>query len=412
MAARAELLVVGGGIIGLAIAYRFTQRYPRQRVVVLEKEHQLAGHQSGHNSGVLHAGVYYRPGSLKALFSRTGKAAMEAFCQSEGIPFERCGKVIVAVGEDELDRLRAIAERGQQNGVDCTMIDRQQLAELEPHAAGVAALHVPETGVVDYRRVCHQLARRIEERGGSIRLGTRVAGVSTGVAAGLAMGSLTRVTTTSGTFEAPLFVNAAGLHVDRLARAAGASPPIQIVPFRGEYYRLTDPSLCRSLIYPVPDPELPFLGVHVSRRIDGTVECGPNAVLAFSREGYRASHVSARDLWGTLTYPGFLRMASRNLRTGAAEMWRSLNRRAFAREVQRLLPQARAELLVRSGSGVRAQAVARDGKLVDDFLIERSPGTVHVLNAPSPAATASLAVGDAVVDHLEAGAEALWRHHA
>lgn len=392
-----DVMVIGGGIVGLATAYRLTERHPRRTVVVLEKESHVAAHQSGHNSGVLHSGIYYKPGSLKAATCRAGKREMEAFCASEGIRYDLCGKVIVATDESEFGRLQALYERGQANGVRCEIIGRERLRELEPHADGLRAIYVPEAGIVDYRAVCERLATRITERGGKVQCGARVVGFKESAAEIVAE-------TTLGPIKARIVVNCAGLHSDRVARLAGARTAIRIVPFRGEYYELAREaeSLCRALIYPVPDPQFPFLGVHFTRMIAGGVECGPNAVLAFAREGYRKRDVNARDLFDALTHGGFLKLARKHWRMGAHEMWRSFNKTAFVRALQRLVPEICAAHLVPAGAGVRAQAVGGDGAMVDDFAVVEQPRVVNVLNAPSPAATASLAIGELIVEKLAA----------
>jgi len=392
---QSDTLIIGGGIIGLATAYRLTERYPGHRVTVLEKEAELAHHQTGHNSGVLHSGIYYKPGSLKAVNCREGKLAMEAFCREQGIDFDICGKVIVAVDEAELPALEKIFERGQANGVKCEMIDRDRLVELEPHVAGVRAIHVPEAGIVDYRQVCQRFGERIVQREGKIVTGAKVTAIihqNGGIVA----------ETTAGPFEAPLLVNCGGLHCDRLARLGGARPEAKIVPFRGEYYQLKPEAyhLCRNLIYPVPDPSFPFLGVHFTRMIDGSVECGPNAVLAFAREGYSKLDINLRDLAESLTYPGFLKLAATYWRVGAGEMWRSISKAAFVRALKRLLPEITADKLDPAPAGVRAQAVARNGAMVDDFLVQHHGRIVNVGNAPSPAATASLNIGKLIVEQL------------
>ncbi|MFV2066540.1 MAG: L-2-hydroxyglutarate oxidase [Pirellulales bacterium] len=392
---RADLIIIGGGIVGLATAFRFSERFPDKTALVLEKEPEIASHQTGHNSGVLHTGIYYKPGSLKAINCRQGKQAMEAFCQSEGIPYQLCGKVVVAVDPSELPALEQIQARGEANGVRCERIGPQRLAEIEPHAAGLEALYVPEAGVVDYRHVCERLAARIEDHGTTIVTAARVIGLRA-EAGGVV------VSTTAGNFGGRYVVNCAGLHSDRVTQLSGQKPEARIVPFRGEYYRLLPKaeSLCRALIYPVPDPKFPFLGVHFTRRIDGSVECGPNAVLAFAREGYRKRDVNIRDLTESLTYPGFLKLAARFWRTGAGEYWRSLSKRAFVRALSRLIPEIRTEHLEAAPAGVRAQAVTRDGALVDDFLFQQTERVIHVGNAPSPAATASLNIGTIIVDKL------------
>ncbi|MCC6492957.1 MAG: L-2-hydroxyglutarate oxidase [Pirellulales bacterium] len=390
-----DLIIVGGGVVGLAAAYCFGKRFPDRRCTLLEKDDRLAAHQTGRNSGVLHSGIYYKPGSLKAENCRLGKLAMQAFCEAEGAPYEICGKVIVATEPAELPRLASIYQRGQANAVKCELIDRAQLLELEPHAAGLQAIYVPEAGIVDYRVVCDRLAARIREAGGQIVLGARATGFSIGP-------QEITVHTFAGDFVGRQVVNCAGLYSDRVARLSGARPPVKIVPFRGEYFKLTSAAepLVRNLIYPVPDPAFPFLGVHFTRMVRGGVECGPNAVLAFAREGYHKTNVNLRDLAESLSYAGFLRIAARYWRTGAGEMWRSISKRAFVRALQRLVPEIQAEHLIPAPAGVRAQALARDGSMVDDFLIESHDRVINVLNAPSPAATSALNIGQSIVDRL------------
>jgi (S)-2-hydroxyglutarate dehydrogenase len=392
-----DVMVIGGGIVGLATAYRLTEQYPRLSVIVLEKESRLAAHQSGHNSGVLHSGIYYKPGSLKAAACRAGKQAMQAFCEREGIPFDLCGKVIVAVDESELALLQSLYERGRANQVRCEIIGRERLRELEPHAEGLRAIHVPEAGITDYRAVCERLGERVRERGGEVRCGAQVTGLKTTATEIVAE-------TTAGACAARYAVNCGGLHADRVARLAGVRPPLRIVPFRGEYYKLTGEAepLCRALIYPLPDPRFPFLGVHFTRMIGGGVECGPNAVLAFAREGYRKRDVRASDLFEAVTYTGFLKLARRHWRMGAHEMWRSLSKSAFVRALARLVPEIRAGHLVPAPAGVRAQAIDAAGAIVDDFAVAEQPRLINVLNAPSPAATASLAIGHLIVEKLAA----------
>ncbi|MFO0809764.1 MAG: L-2-hydroxyglutarate oxidase [Gemmataceae bacterium] len=390
-----DLVVVGGGIVGLATAYQFTRRFPGRQVVVLEKEARVAEHQTGHNSGVLHSGIYYKPGSLKAVNCRLGKKAMEAFCAAEGIAHEICGKVVVAVDDADLPALERIYERGQANGVACSLISKDRLAEIEPFAAGVQAIHVPETGIVDYRQVCERLAERVRGAGGEVVFNARVTDVRH------AADGVT-VVTTAGDYAARQLVNCAGLHSDRVTRLTGQDLGAQVVPFRGEYYDLkpTAHKLCRHLIYPTPDPKFPFLGVHFTRKVHGGVECGPNAVLAFGREAYRFFRVNPRDLFETLTYPGFLRMAAKHWRMGLGEMHRSLSKAAFVRALQRLVPAITADDLEPAPAGIRAQVVARDGSLVDDFMLLEGDRVVNVCNTPSPAATASLQIGTTVVDRL------------
>ncbi|HEY2839409.1 MAG TPA: L-2-hydroxyglutarate oxidase [Pirellulales bacterium] len=395
-----DVAIIGGGIVGLATGYQYLRRHPGASLLILEKEPQLAQHQTGHNSGVLHSGIYYKPGSLKARNCREGKAAMEAFCREEGIPFDLCGKVIVATLESELPALDRIYERGQANGVVCSMIDKARLAELEPHAAGIRAIHVPEAGIIDYPQVCRKLAEHVKAGGGEIVTAARVTGMQND-------GATERLITTAGEFAARQVVNCAGLYSDRVTRLSGERPTAKIVPFRGEYFELKPEAehLCRTLIYPTPDPAFPFLGVHFTRMIGGGVECGPNAVLAFAREGYFKTDINLRDLAESLTYPGFLRLAAKYWRTGMGEMWRSLSKRAFVKALQRLVPEIRVEHLVTAPAGVRAQALQRDGSMVDDFLIQSSGRVINVNNAPSPAATASLNVGRLIVEQLEAVSE-------
>jgi L-2-hydroxyglutarate oxidase len=390
-----DLAIVGGGIVGLVTADRFTRRFPGRRVVLLEKEARVAEHQTGHNSGVLHSGIYYKPGTLKAATCRAGKKAMEAFCAAEGIAHEICGKVIVAADDADLPALQRIFERGQANGVTCSLIDKGRLAELEPHAAGVKAIHVPEAGIVNYRQVCERLAKRVRAAGGEVVFHARVTAIrhhADGVTA----------VTSAGDFTARQLVNCAGLHSDRVARLTGQDPKALVVPFRGEYFALKPEAFqfCRNLIYPTPDPQFPFLGVHFTRMIAGGVECGPNAVLAFGREAYRFAAVNPRDLFETLTYRGFQRMARKHWRMGLGEVWRSLSKKAFVRALQRLVPDIRAEHLEPAPAGIRAQMVAPDGAMVDDFLILEGDRVVSVCNTPSPAATASFQIGAEIVDRL------------
>ncbi len=394
-----DVAIVGGGIVGLATAYQLTRSTPALRVIVLEKEPVLAAHQTGHNSGVLHSGIYYKPGSQKAINCRAGKKAMEEFCAAEEIPYEICGKVIVAVDESELPALMRIYERGQANGVNCTLIDAAQLAELEPHAAGVKAIHVPETGIVDYRAVCRRLAERVRERDGEVVTSARVTALQEGGG-----GAGVIVATTAGDFQARQVVNCAGLHSDRVTAMGVRKPEARIVPFRGEYYALAPEArhLCKNLIYPVPDPSFPFLGVHFTRMIDQSVECGPNAVLAWAREGYRKTDINLGDLWDTLSYGGFLKMAAKHWKMGLLEMWRSFSKRAFVAALKRLVPEISAEHLSPAPAGVRAQAVAADGLLVDDFLIQVCEHVISVGNAPSPAATASLNIGKVIAERVHA----------
>ncbi len=392
-----DVVVVGGGIVGLATAYQITRRFPDWSVVVLEKESDVGLHQSGRNSGVLHSGIYYKPGSLKALNCRVGKTAMEAFCREHGIALDVCGKVIVAVEERELPVLEQIYERGCENGVRCEMIDARQLRQLEPHAGGIRAIHVPETGIVDFRQVCHRLAELVRNAGGQVWLDCGLHSVH------IEDGAST-LETSGQNVRAARIVNCAGLYSDRVVRLCGHQPTVRIIPFRGEYYELKKEAfhLCRNLIYPVPAPDFPFLGVHFTRMITGGVECGPNAVLAWAREGYRKRDVSVFDLWETLSYRGFQKLALRYWRIGSGEMIRSLSKRAFATALQKLIPEIRQDHLAAGRAGVRAQAIAADGTLVDDFVIRSQGPVVHVENAPSPAATSALNIGATIVEQLAA----------
>jgi len=390
-------VVVGGGIVGLATAHELTRRHPHATVTVLEKEDHVAAHQTGHNSGVIHAGVYYKPGSLKARLCRAGSASMVEFCETHGIPYQICGKLIVATDESELPRLHALHERALANELPVRLVTPAEAREYEPHIASVAGLHVASTGIVDYAHVCRVLAELVEKAGGTVRLGARVVALQPD-------GDAIVVRTTTGEHRADYLVNCAGLHSDRIARMAGRRPTARIIPFRGEYYELR-PSrrdLVRGLIYPVPDPQFPFLGVHLTRMIDGSVHAGPNAVLALAREGYSWGRVRPRDVADVATYPGLWRLARKHLRYGVTEVRRSLSRNLFARSLARLVPELTREDIVRAGAGVRAQAIARDGSLVDDFLIEYGPRQVHVLNAPSPAATSSLEIAKHIATQLHA----------
>jgi len=385
-----DIAIIGGGIVGLATARAILERAPRARLVVLEKEADIAQHQTGHNSGVIHSGIYYKPGSYKARLCVEGARLMKAYCDKNGISVDTCGKVIVATSQEELPRLKTLYERGVANGVPgVSMIDAGRLKEIEPQASALAGIHSPQTAIVDYRRVAETLARELVASGATIERNFRVATIAR------ERGTLRLGTGDDHVVVATHLVNCAGLHSDAVARLAGAPVDVQIVPFRGEYYMLRADrrSLVNGLIYPVPDPEFPFLGVHFTRTIHGDVEAGPNAVLAMAREGYSWGRVRPGELLATLTFPGFRAMARKYWRTGAYEMYRSLSKRAFVHALQRLVPALRAEDIHPGGAGVRAQAVTTDGALVDDFRIVQTADAVHVLNAPSPAATASLAIG-------------------
>ena len=394
---QSDVIIIGGGIIGLATAHELSRLHPHLSLTLLEKEEKLAQHQTGHNSGVLHSGIYYRPGSLKAENCREGKRRIEQFCTEEGISHEICGKVIVAVDETELPALENIYQRGVENGILCEMIDSQRLHELEPHVNGIKAIHVPEAGIVDYRQVCARMAEKVESKEeNQIFLASKVVQMSMS-------GDRVVVSTARGEHEARFVVNCAGLHSDRVTSLT-ETPKAKIIPFRGEYFEVIPEAhhLCRNLIYPVPDPSFPFLGVHFTRMIGGGLECGPNAVLAFAREGYTRTNVNWKDLAETLSYPGFLRLSAKYWRTGLGEMWRSFSKGAFVRALQRLVPEIEEHHLEAVPAGIRAQAVTPEGKLVDDFLIQESSRVIHVGNAPSPAATSSLNIGRLIVEKLEA----------
>ncbi len=389
-------VIVGAGILGLATGRELLRRHPGIRLAIVDKEEAPGRHQSGHNSGVLHAGVYYKPGSLKAKLCVQGKSAMERFADEHGVRYETCGKLIVALDSSELGRLADLEARGQANGVPgLRMIEPREMAEIEPHAAGIRALHVPGTGIIDFGQVVGVLAGELVDAGVDFYLGQQVIGM-------YRTAHTTVLRTTGGEIETRRLITCAGLHSDRLARL-DSEPQVQIVPFRGDYYTLRPEArqLCRGLIYPVPDPALPFLGVHFTRRVDGAVWAGPNAVLATAREGYRRSSVDVRDLVETVRYPGFRRLAVRYWRTGAQEVWRDVVKAAFVKQLQRYVPAVRSDQLVFGPAGVRAQAVRADGAMVDDFVLASTANSLHVLNAPSPAATASLAIAQRIADEAD-----------
>ncbi|MAQ91354.1 MAG: L-2-hydroxyglutarate oxidase [Pirellulaceae bacterium] len=392
---KSDVVIAGGGIVGLATAYQIANKYPQMTVTVLEKEAEVGVHQTGSNSGVIHSGIYYKPGSLKALNCREGRSMMERFCKDEGIAYDICGKVIVAVNDSEVERLMHIYERGQKNGVRCEVIDRERLCEIEPHTAGVKAIWVPDAGIVSYRDVALRLAEILAQRGGRVINDAFVKGIKKS-------GDEVVVQSTAGDFHGSYMINCTGLFCDRIAKKTGERPESKVVPFRGEYYDLKPESyhLCNNLIYPVPDPQFPFLGVHFTRMIDGRFECGPNAVLAFAREGYRKRDVNFRDLFEALSYKGFRKMASRHWKMGMGEMWRSFSKKAFVKALQRLVPSVTEDDLIRGRAGVRAQLLGTDGSLIDDFIILSSPRVINVCNAPSPAATSSLKIGKTIVEHL------------
>jgi L-2-hydroxyglutarate oxidase len=382
--------IVGGGIVGLATAYKLTERFPGARITILEKESGVGRHQTGHNSGVLHCGLYYQPGSVKAKLAVSGIRQMVAFCRENGVPHEICGKLVVATDDSEVDRLKALLQRGTDNGLEgLCWLGREEMLEIEPHVGGVAALRVPQEGIVDYPRVCEAMVARLNERG--VRVVTQAK----------ALRMLPRdggwvVETTAGEFAAGFLINCAGLHCDRVAEHAGERREVRILPFRGEYYKIQPErqSLVRHLIYPVPDPRFPFLGVHFTRLIHGGIEAGPNAVLAFAREGYKKTDFNPADLWDALTYGGFWRFLRRYPSMCWYELRRSFNRDLFCRSLQRLVPEIQPADLDTGGSGVRAQAMSPAGDIIQDFRFIERANALHVLNAPSPAATASLAIGE------------------
>ena len=389
-----DITVIGGGILGLATAMTLTKRYPRHRVGVLEKEGEVAAHQTGHNSGVIHSGLYYRPGSQKATFCVAGARALRDFCDEHGITYELVGKVVVATDEGEIPALENLHQRGLANGVeDLEIIGPERLRELEPHAAGIRALHCPNTGIVDYLEVSRAYAGEVAAQGGELVTRAKVLRVARS-------GGTVRLDTTRGEVETGQLINCAGLYADAIVRMMGVASDVRIIPFRGEYYTIVPEKhhLVKGLIYPVPNPAFPFLGVHYTRMVHGGVEAGPNAVLAFAREGYRKSKVNPGELFGTLTYRGFWAMTRKYWRAGVEEMYRSFSKRAFTRSLQKLLPDIRSEDLRPGGAGVRAQAVDRTGFLLDDFSIVETEGAIHVQNAPSPAATSSLGIGEHIAD--------------
>ena len=396
MIERADIVIIGGGVVGLATAYHLKQIEPKKSIVVLEKEAVIAAHQTGNNSGVIHSGIYYKPGSLKAINCRKGKLALEKFCKEQGVNYESCGKVIVATSKEEIPTMNKIYDRGKENGVSCKIIDDKELKDLEPHAAGVAAIHVPEAGIINYKNFCSVLAEKIQLSGGKILLGEKVNFITPSR-------DKVNVQTENGLeFEAGKVINCAGLYSDIIADKGGAKSKMKIIPFRGEYYELTDSakSLVKNLIYPVPDPDFPFLGVHFTRMIDGGIECGPNAVLAFAREGYGKLRINPNELLESLCYPGFIKLASKYWKTGLGEIWRSLSKQAFVKALSVLVPEIKSEDLKKAPAGVRAQAVSVDGSMVDDFYFSRNGNVLNVCNAPSPAATASLNIAKVISEKI------------
>lgn len=394
-----RIMIIGGGILGLATALRLSQKLRDASITVLEKEPDVGRHQSSHNSGVLHCGLYYKPGSLKARLAVTGIRQMIAFCQEHGIAHEVCGKLVVAATDDDIPRMNDLFERGQQNGLaGLRKLGPSEMREIEPHVGGVGAIHVPEEGIADYPAVCKTLVRCLAAAGGKVVTKAGVHGLRR-------MGSQWLAQTSAGDFESDYIVNCAGLQCDRICSLAGGEPKLEIVPFRGEYYKLKPARqfLVRNLIYPVPDPRFPFLGVHFTRLIHGGIEAGPNAVLAFAREGYRKTDFSARDLIGTLTYPGFWHFFAKYPRVCWNELRRSFSKELFCRSLQTLMPEIQPDDLAPGGAGVRAQAIGPQGEMIQDFRFVEENHALHVLNAPSPGATASLAIGEEIANRLTAG---------
>jgi L-2-hydroxyglutarate oxidase len=392
-----DYTIVGGGIVGLSTGKALSERYPDAKILLLEKEAGWAFHQTGRNSGVMHSGIYYKPGSAKATLAREGNRAIAEFCEQHDIPYEICGKVIVATNQEELPRLESLYQRGLQNGLSVSKLTRDQIREIEPHVEGLCGISVPSTGIVDYKQVAGAFAAQISAQGGDLRLNAKVERIRDA-------GDHLVVETARESFSTRFLINCAGLHSDRVAKMSHAHINAKIVPFRGEYYELKPEKryLVKHLVYPVPDPNFPFLGVHFTRMIGGDVHAGPNAVLSLKREGYRKTDANLRDLADVVTYTGFWKLAARHWSQGAQEIMRSISKQAFVRSLQKLIPEIEADDLVPSQAGVRAQALQDDGKLIDDFLIVTGRRSIHVCNAPSPAATASIPIGRAVVERITA----------
>lgn len=392
-----DCIIIGGGIVGLATAVAVVKKNPKASVLVLEKESDLAQHQTGRNSGVIHSGIYYKPGSYKAKFAKQGAVSMVEFCKEHGIKHEVCGKVIVATCEAQLPQLEKIFKRGLENELPVTKLTAEQVREIEPHVKCLAGVKVPTTGITDYKQVCAKYAEIVRKQGGEVKTGVKVLRIHT-------TGGTHRIETTSGEFEARFLINCAGLHSDRVAKLAGLKPQAKIVPFRGEYYELVPERrhLVKTLIYPVPNPDFPFLGVHFTKMVDGSVHAGPNAVLAFKREGYYKTDFSLRDTFETFTYGGFWKLIRKNLGEGLMEMRRSFSKAQFVRSLQELIPEVTEADIIPCKAGVRAQALLPDGGMVDDFLFVEDRNAIHVCNAPSPAATASLEIGRAVAEKIPA----------
>jgi (S)-2-hydroxyglutarate dehydrogenase len=395
----ADIVIVGGGIVGLATAYHLTEKYPDKKILVLEKEDEVAHHQTGNNSGVIHSGLYYKPGSLKAKNCIDGYHMMIQFCDEHQIPYDLCGKVVVATDKSELGRLRDLFDRGRENGLEgLEMLDQARLKEIEPHLAGIQGIRVPQTGIVNYKQVCQKLAEIITQRGGEIHLNTLVQSMKE-------TDDNVQITTGTISVECQLIINCAGLYSDEVAKMHLGKLDTRIIPFRGEYFELTVEAehLVKHLIYPVPDPNFPFLGVHFTRMIGGGIEAGPNAVFAFKKEGYLRTDFNFKEFFGSLLWPGFQKVMFKYWKTGLGEMYRSFSKKAFTKALQRLIPEVQEEHLVPAPAGVRAQACDRTGGLLDDFKIVHEKRAIHVINAPSPAATSSLSIGKTISDMVELG---------
>ena len=395
----ADIVIVGGGIVGLATAYHLTEKYPDKKILVLEKEDEVAHHQTGNNSGVIHSGLYYKPGSLKAKNCIDGYHMMIQFCDEHHIPYDLCGKVVVATDKSELGRLRDLFDRGRENGLEgLEMLGQARLKEIEPHLAGIQGIRVPQTGIVNYKQVCQKLAEIITQRGGEIHLNTLVQSMKE-------TADNVQITTSTISVECQLIINCAGLYSDEVAKMHLGKLDTRIIPFRGEYFELTAEAehLVKHLIYPVPDPNFPFLGVHFTRLIGGGIEAGPNAVFAFKKEGYLRTDFNFKEFFGSLLWPGFQKVMLKYWKTGLGEMYRSFSKKAFTKALQRLIPEVQEEHLVPAPAGVRAQACDRTGGLLDDFKIIHEKRAIHVINAPSPAATSSLSIGKTITDMVELG---------
>jgi L-2-hydroxyglutarate oxidase len=390
-----DFAIIGGGIVGLSTAMALGERYPNAQILVLEKESQWAFHQTGNNSGVIHSGIYYKPGSFKAKFSRDGRRSMVEFCQKYDIDHEVCGKVIVASNQQELPRLENLYQRGLENGIPVKRISPEEVKEIEPHVSSVGGVQVFSTGIVNYKQVCLKYAELIRNQGGDLRLNTQVLKI-------VRSGKNQVLETNNGSFETRFVINCAGLHSDRMAKLGKANPEAKIVPFRGEYYELVPEKryLVKTLIYPVPNPDFPFLGVHFTRMIDNSVHAGPNAVLSLKREGYKKTDFDFRDFAEVITYPGFWKLAAKHAPEGIQEIIRSFSKAAFVKSLQKLIPEVQAADIIPTHAGVRAQALMNDGSLVDDFLIINGDNSIHVCNAPSPAATSSLEIGKAIAAQI------------